>query len=457
MLIDLEYVPLLNKGRDHRLKGTRQLQRSGPMKTNLKQISKLTKRLGRDFSRDTSGAVALVLGLAIVPMVLAGGLAIDFYRAGSAKAQVQASLDASVLAGAAASPNSTEAERTKAALDAFEVNLRGGVASGLKGTPDVSYDNGRITVSYSGDLPTSLLAVGGFNDMTIGASSTATMNKPARAEIVLALDYSGSMDKISSGALKYVTMKNAAIDMVNGLTDNGKNTEVRFGLVPFSHHVYTTLPSNMVVGATGGTWTGCTQDRQYPYNTQVAAPQAGNDDTKWGQPQAPVHSSEGCGPYPAKKLVVRELTGDHSGTTSQLQAMRPNAWTHIALGMEFAWQVVDPGAPYAARSFSDDENKKFIVLLTDGKQTEPGFGPGNSRTVSKGEANLTTLCENVKSSDITVITIAFDLDDAATEARLRNCATDPDKHFFKAEDGYDLTRAFEEIQSQIATAIYLAK
>jgi Flp pilus assembly protein TadG len=187
------------------------------MNTNLKQTSKLTRRLGRDFSRDTSGAVALMLGLAIVPMVLAAGLAVDFYRAGSAKAQVQASLDASVLAGAAASPNSTEAERTKAVLDAFEVNLRGGVASGLKGTPDVSFDNGRITVSYNGDLPTTLLSVGGFNDMTIGASSTATMNKPARAEIAMVLDYSGSMTYNSAGKQKYITMREAAIDMVNGL------------------------------------------------------------------------------------------------------------------------------------------------------------------------------------------------------------------------------------------------
>ena len=77
-------------------------------------------------------------------------------------------------------------------------------------------------------------------------------------------------------------MRDAAIDMVENLSENGTNKDIHFGLVPFSHHVYTTLPSSMVLGASGATWTGCTQDRQYPYNTQSAAPTAGNDASKWG-------------------------------------------------------------------------------------------------------------------------------------------------------------------------------
>ena len=67
-------------------------------------------------------------------------------------------------------------------------------------------------------------------------------------------------------------------------------------------------------------------------------------------------------------------------------------------------------------------------------------------------------CSNIKAGNkITVITIAFALDDNATEKRLRNCATDPDKHFFKAENSNDLTSAFEDIRQQIAKAIYLSR
>jgi hypothetical protein len=62
-----------------------------------------------------------------------------------------------------------------------------------------------------------------------------------------------------------------------------------------------------------------------------------------------------------------------------------------------------------------------------------------------------------RTTEITVITIAFALDDNDTENRLKNCSTDPDKHFFEAEDSNDLTEAFEQIKNQIASAIYLSQ
>jgi hypothetical protein len=78
--------------------------------------------------------------------------------------------------------------------------------------------------------------------------------------------------------------------------------------------------------------------------------------------------------------------------------------------------------------------------------------------VSDGEKNLEKLCDNVKATGITVITIAFALgNDTGTENRLKNCSTDPDKHFFEAEDSNDLTKAFEQIKNQIASAIYLSQ
>ena len=138
--------------------------------------------------------------------------------------------------------------------------------------------------------------------------------------------------------------------------------------------------------------------------------------------------------------------------------MEPYGYTNISLGVEFGWHLLEPGAPYAARSHDDDENKKFIVVLTDGKQTTPAFGSGGSRDRFDGENNLSELCTNIKAGNqITVITIAFALDDSATETRLRNCSTDPDKHFFKAENSDDLTSAFEEIRQQIADTIFLSK
>lgn len=440
------------------------------MKLGFNRTTTAIRQLAIGFSRDTGGAVALLAGLAAVPMFLAAGAAVDFYRVDAARAEVQASLDASALAGAAAKPGTSEADRRKIALDTFEANLQDGIADKLDGAPQVDIDDDSLTVSYNGGLPATLLRIGGFNTFDVGASSTVRINLPARAEIALVLDYSSSMEKYSAGQQKYITMRKAAVDMVNGLTNYGKNPEVKFGLVPFSHNVYATLPASYVVGASGGSWTGCTYDRQYPHNTTSAAP-GGSNKSKWGQAtptkwgsykdQANYHCDgykhNGNG-YLANDLQVRELSSDHSAVVGQLQAMEPYGYTNISLGVEFGWHLLEPAAPYSARSHGDDENKKFIVVLTDGKQTTPAFGPGGSRDRFDGENNLTKLCSNIKSANqITVITIAFALKDNATETRLRNCATDPDKHFFKAESSGDLTSAFEEIQQQIAKAIYLSK
>lgn len=440
------------------------------MKLTANKINTAVWQLASGFSRDTRGAVALILGLALVPVVLAAGAAVDFFRIEAARAELQVSLDASALAGAAARTGTSEADRRKIALDTFAANFRGGFADNLKGTPKVKFEGGQLTVSYNAGLPSTLLSVGGFSEFNVGASSTVNINLPAHAEIALVLDYSASMDSYSAGQRKYVTMRKAAIDMVNSLTDNGKNPDVRFGLVPFSHNVFATLPSSHVIGARGGSWTGCTYDRQYPYNTTAGTP-GGSRKSKWGQDkptdfgsyrtQANYHcdgyNHNGNG-YQANDLQVRELSSNHSAVISQLEAMKPYGYTNISLGVEFGWHLLEPGAPYDARSYADQENKKFIVVLTDGKQTTPAFGAGRSRDRFDGESNLTKLCSNIKAGNkITVITIAFALDDNATENRLRNCASDPDTHFFKAENSNDLTSAFEDIRQQIAKAIFLSR
>ena len=138
--------------------------------------------------------------------------------------------------------------------------------------------------------------------------------------------------------------------------------------------------------------------------------------------------------------------------------MKPNVWTHIALGFSFGWQLVAPNGLFGdVAEYNDDETMKVIVLLTDGRQTEPAFGPGSSRTVSQGENNLEELCENAKAKNVTVVTVAFDLQHQATENRLRNCSSDPDKYFFIADDGAELATSFEQIKALLQQAIYISK
>jgi len=155
---------------------------------------------------------------------------------------------------------------------------------------------------------------------------------------------------------------------------------------------------------------------------------------------------------------MKPLTNDFAGLKSQLDAMTPYAWTHIALGVEFGFHMLSDNAPFSEGvSYDDDETEKFMVVLTDGAQTEPAFGPGSTRTVAQGEANLEALCTNVKAKGITVITIAYDLDDNATTQRLKNCATDPNSNFFVATDTAAVASAFDNIKSIITAQVFISK
>ncbi len=162
---------------------------------------------------------------------------------------------------------------------------------------------------------------------------------------------------------------------------------------------------------------------------------------------------------PANKLVMKPLTNDFAGLKSRLDIMTPYAWTHIALGVEFGFQMLSDNDAVRASgvSYDDEETQKFMVVLTDGAQTEPAFGPGSTRTVAQGEANLEALCTNAKAKGITMITIAYDLDDNATTNRLKNCATDPDTNFFVATSAAAVAGAFDNIKTLITAQVFVSK
>jgi len=417
-------------------------------------FSRVSARI-RSFWTSSRGNTGIIYALAAVPVLLGAGAAIDFARYGAAQTHMQAAIDAGALAGGAML-NVADSARIAAAQAAFNAVIAKGAADSIDIDTDFKVENGVMLAHASGEMPTSFMRVAGISSMVINGEADVILASDKKAEVVLVLDYSASMSEVSGAKVKYVAMREAATSLVNDLAAANPG-KVQFGLVPFSHHVYTTLPSGYVLGASGASWTGCTQDRKYPYNLTDATPGTAAA-TKWGQAIAPDHASWGCDGYKTNKLVVKPLTTDTASVTTQLAAMKPYAWTHIALGVEFGYHVLSPNAPYAGgASYSDTETRKFMIVLTDGMQTEPAFGPGTVRSVAQGESNLEELCNNVKASGITVITLAFDLDDSSTRKRLQKCATNATTDFFVANSDTDLTQAFENIKLAIANQVYLSK
>jgi hypothetical protein len=422
----------------------------------MKQESQMSlKSLAQRFLHSQKGSITTMTALTMVPMTLAIGTAIDFGHYNTAQTHVQASLDAAALAGAA-QKNTSDSQRIKAAEAAFALNLSQGAASELDVKGNFKIENKRMIATAEVEVPMTFMRVGGIDVLNGASRAEVGLLADKKAEIALVLDYSGSMRERVGGNVKYIAMKDAAKKLVTDLEKEDKD-KVKFALVPFSHHVYTTLPASHVLDGTGSTWTGCTQDRMYPHNLSAATPTA-RAETKWNQPWAPEHADWGCKAYKDNNLMTLDLTKDFKAVKGKLDSMRPYQYTHIALGVEFGYHMLSPNAPFTnGAAFNDEDTKKFMVVLTDGKQTEPGFGPGGSRKVEDGEANLEKLCDSAKADGITMITMAFDLDDSDTRKRLEGCATDAAKHFFIADDSSDLAAAFEAVKSAITADIYLSK
>ncbi len=412
--------------------------------------------LFKRFSANTKGTIAVTYALSLVPILAAAGAAIDLARYSSMQTQMQGALDASTLAAAAAKDKSV-AERVQIGKDAYAANMTKGFASNYTSTIAITVTNTDVKATAAATLPTTILAAAGVNSFDVNISADVNIPEIKKAEIALVLDYSGSMGDVAGSEVKYIAMRQAAIKLIDDITKDNAD-KVKFALVPFSHSVYTTLPKSSVLGQSGsGTWTGCTQDRKYPYNLTDATPTS-TAGTKWGQADAPDHAAWGCNGYIARDLKIRPLTNDFAAVKSQLNTMYPYAYTHVALGVEFGYHVLSPNAPYSeAVSYGDTGTIKYMVVLTDGAQTEPAFGPGSTRTVAQGDSNLEALCTKAKASGITMITVAFDLDDNSQTQRLKACATNSATDFYAANTSSEVANAFQTITNAITATAFLSK
>lgn len=401
----------------------------------------------KTFYHNTAGAISPLFALAVVPVLLGVGVAADYARLVQARTELAAALDGAVLAAAQSSLTSDEA-RIEVGKTYFAKNFTDEQFVGSEAT--ISITSGRVIARAQMDMQTSFMRLAGIDSMNLSGEAQARLPAAGDAELVLVLDYSGSMN--SHG--KYDRMAEAAIEMIESLEVAAEDVNFKVGLVPFSAMVRTSMSASYVnQSSSGTTWTGCTQDRAYPYNTGVATPGT-NQDSKWGyiEGSGENNGNYGCSAYDNKHLTIRPLSTDLESVKDQLEAMRPLGNTNIALGAEFGWNLLDPALPFAeAAPYTDQNTRKYLVLLTDGVQTSKEWGNGNNRSVGNAQSNLLALCSGMRAKDITVFTIAYDITDPAVTNLLQSCA--PGRYFEPAVNGNDLSAVFSEITAQITDEV----
>jgi len=174
----------------------------------------------RRFSRDRGGNVALLFGLALVPLLTAVGAGIDYSMATRMKAKLQSAADAAAVASISNnSPGYLQASLT--GLDGAIPNGQAdadNIFNGIMRDPaNPSISQGYINLSessavtktgttltsvvtFSAQVPTTFMKVFGYATMTVGGSSSATGSLPPYLDFYLLLDVSGSMGLPSTSA-----------------------------------------------------------------------------------------------------------------------------------------------------------------------------------------------------------------------------------------------------------------
>ena len=202
---------------------------------------KSARSLISSFARNRAGNMATMVAVSLVGVIGVAGLAIDFSRGSGAKAGLFAAADAAALAGARLP--GTPAERATIARSVFEANIAG--ISGLKNvtmTPTnilKANSNYGYKVHAKGDVPTTLGAILGVQQLGIDAFAEAIGTIRSHTEVALVLDTTYSMT-----GWKIATLKAAATKMVDELAPLAHDPDyLKMAIVPFSQYVNVGIPN----------------------------------------------------------------------------------------------------------------------------------------------------------------------------------------------------------------------
>ena len=228
----------------------------------VQRLRSLTSLL-RGFFAARGGNVAMMFGIALVPITIAAGAGLDYARGAVVRSQMSTALDAAALAvGSTTGLNQQTAEAL--ARKYFEANYSGDKTNG---TPTVTIGSGgfnssgsvKIDVTYN--LPTTLLKVVGKTSMPVTTSTTVVWGQ-SKLWVALVLDNSGSMRNGDYSGNQMDALKNASNQLLTILQNASSNAgDVKVSIVPFD---VTVNVGTSNVNASWIDWTDWEAPPKYP-------------------------------------------------------------------------------------------------------------------------------------------------------------------------------------------------
>ncbi|WP_428566477.1 MAG: pilus assembly protein TadG-related protein [Solidesulfovibrio sp. DCME] len=321
----------------------------------------------------------MLLAAALVGVMAAAGVAVDYSRVYVARNKLQNAVDAAALAGSLKLADDPDVEN-----GTVETAVKDNLALNDAAAKNIEVASGGATrsvcVDAEADVEMTLSKVIGTDTVTVSAEACAGYND---IELVMVLDATGSMK-----GTPITNVKSAATDLVNLImpSDNAANTRSKIGLVPFQGKVR--IDGNDPVTAEtnpDGVGTGC-RNADGSLNNGKLKTEYSNTTSKssifYGYTISGVSTStdktcSGMSP-------IRALSSDKSTILSNISAINAGAVTSgtlISEGIKWGHKVLSPEAPYTEGS-TDKKVRKIMIVLTDG-DTEDGRCGGSYASASK--------------------------------------------------------------------------
>jgi Flp pilus assembly protein TadG len=422
----------------------------------------------RHFTQDRRGNVAPMFALAILPVVGFVGAAVDYSRANSIKASLQASLDATGLAMAKLAPTLTQGELQTRATTYFTAQFNKTDAKNLTITSNFTTTGGsQLTLTAAASMDTAFMKIMGYSSLNVGSSSTVKWGNN-RLRVALALDNTGSM--ASDGkmtALKSAT-KNLLDQLKAAATTNG---DVYVSIVPFSKDVnagsgnysaswinwsawdaahmtcngwvnngtcYSWSGPISFTPANHNTWNGCVTDRDKDY------------DITGSEPTSTLGTRFVAEEYGNCPLAAKGLSYDWTSMKSTVDQMYSSGSTNQTIGLVWAWMSLTGGGPFTVPA--KDPNYQYqqtIMLMSDGLNTQNRWDGNGSAVSTAVDARMALACTNAKAAGITIYTVHVNTNGDPTSQILKNCASSP-SNFFTVTSSGQINTVFNQIGTQLS-------
>jgi Flp pilus assembly protein TadG len=171
-----------------------------------------TRALIAEFRFDRRANIAVIFGLAMLPLISAVGCVVDYSNASMIKTKLQAAADAAALAAVSyKAPVITTAKNMSGngAVTGGATYLQNFFGSDTTSFSGVTTSNAAVTKSgttvtatltFSNAVNTFFMKVVGYDSITVGGSSTASFTLASYIDFYLMLDVSGSMSFPSTPA-----------------------------------------------------------------------------------------------------------------------------------------------------------------------------------------------------------------------------------------------------------------